>query len=406
MRSAGIFLLFSILTFSWDAVCQSKPKKPYVLFEEAESAFRDNEFNKALDLLNQCLKEDPGYLEAYSMRGSVRELLNDNDGALTDYSIYLEQFPDRSDVLMSRAILRYKVGFYDQAKEDFHRILILPPPGETNSLLYKKGMSVDDKNPVITISSSGNHTSYILNYLGLTEAKLKNYARAKGHLDSAILINPTEPDYFVNRGLVKESLNDSTALLDYQAALKLNPNHVLAKHNLKAYQSKKSQTQNLEDRLSQTIAADSTMLYPYLERAQQRYESKYYEGAYEDYSMALEIDSTNVEIWLGRGLAREKMKDYKGAFSDYTKAIDLKENFAKAWLNRGNVLVKMERHADAVEDYTVALLYFPDYSLAFYNRAMAKAKLKKHQEACADLTRAEELGMKVDGKVKEKTCSK
>ena len=406
MRSTGIFLLFSILAFSWDAVCQSKPKKPYVLFEEAESAFRDNDLSTALDLLNQCLKADPGYLEAYSMRGSVRELLNDNDGALTDYSIYLEQFPDRSEVLMSRAILRYKIGFFDQAKEDFHRILVLPSPSETNSLLYKKGMSVDDRNPVITMSPAGNHTSYVLNYLGLTEAKLKNYTQAKSHLDSAIRMNPTEPDYFVNRGLVKESMNDTTAILDYQAALKLNPNHVLAKHNLKAYQSKKAQTQNPEERLSQTIAADSTMLYPYLERAQQRYESKYYEGAYEDYSMALEIDSSNVEIWLGRGLAREKMKDYKGAFSDYTKAIDLKENFAKAWLNRGNVLTKMDRYEDAVEDYTVALLYFPEYSLAYYNRAMANVKLKKHQQACADLTKAEELGMKVDGKVKQKTCSK
>lgn len=405
MLTRALLFIF-VVTLSWDALCQAKPKKPYALFEEAESAFRDNNLNDALDLLNQCLKADPGYLEAYSMRGSVRELMNDNDGALTDYSIYLEQFPDKTDVLMSRAILRYKIGFFDQAKEDFHRILILPPTAETNSLLYKKGMSVDDKNPVITMSSQGNHRSYILNYLGLTEAKLKNYPEAKNHLDSAILLNPTEPDYFVNRGLVKESMNDSTALSDYQTALKLNPNHVLAKHNLKAFQSKKAQTQNLEERLSQTIAADSTMLYPYLERAQQRYESKYYEGAYEDYSMALEIDSMNVEIWLGRGLAREKMKDYKGAFSDYTRAIDLKENYAKAWMNRGNVLLKMERYADAVEDYTVSLLYFPDYSLAFYNRAMAKAKLKKYDEACADIKRAEELGMKVEAKVKEKTCSK
>lgn len=406
MRLTAIFLLFFTIMVMTDAFSQAKPKKPYTLFEEAESAFRDNNLSDALELLNQCLKADPGYLDAYAMRGSVRELLNDNDGALTDYSIYLEQFPDRSEVLMSRAILRYKIGFFDQAKDDFHRILVLPPPGETNSILYKKGMSVDEKNPMITMSPQGTHTSYVLNYLGLTEAKLKNYVQAKNHLDSAILFNPGEADYFVNRGLVKESLNDSTAAMDYDAALKLNPNHVLAKHNLKAYQSKKAQTQNLEERLSQTIAADSTMLYPYLERAQQRYESKYYEGAYEDYSMALEIDSMNVEIWLGRGLAREKMKDYKGAFSDYTRAIDLKENFAKAWLNRGNVLLKMERYADAVEDYTVSLLYFPDYSLAFYNRAIAKAKLKNYTEACADLTRAEELGMKVEKKVKDKTCSK
>jgi tetratricopeptide (TPR) repeat protein len=228
--------------------------------------------------------------------------------------------------------------------------------------------------------------------------------QAKVYFDSAIRLDSREPDYFVNRGLVKESLNDSTAIHDYDRALLLNPNHTLANHNLAALKSRKRQNVSLEERLSKTIAADSTMLYPYLERAQQRYESKYYEGAFDDYSNALEIDSTNVEIWLGRGLAREKLKDLKGAFSDYTRAIELKENFAKAWLNRGNVLVKLERYEDAIEDYNVALIYYPDYALAFYNRAMARIKLKKNAEACSDINQSEALGMKVDDKVKKKIC--
>jgi tetratricopeptide (TPR) repeat protein len=406
MRFTGILILFSLLAISAMVFGQNKPKKNQLLYEEAENAFRDNKAREALDLLNECLKADPGFLEAYSLRGSVKEMLNDNDGALTDYSIFLEQFPDHPEVLFSRATLRYQIGFYDQAKDDFLRLLTVPTTGETNSILYKRGMSVDDKNPMMTISSQGTHTSYIYNYLGLAESKLKNYQQAKIYFDSAIRQNPKEPDYFVNRGLAREAMTDSTAFKDYEQAITLNPNHVLAKHNLKAWKAKKAHTESLEDRLTQTIEADSTMLYPYLERAQQRYEAKYYQGAYEDYSMALEIDSMNVEIWLGRGLALEKMKDFKGAFSDYTKAIDLKENYAKAWMNRGNVLLKMERYADAIDDYNVALIYWPEYSLAFYNRAMAKSKLKKHDEACIDIKRAEELGMKVEGKVKDKICSK
>jgi tetratricopeptide (TPR) repeat protein len=265
-------------------------------------------------------------------------------------------------------------------------------------------MSVNDKNPMMT-TNQGNHTSYVFNYLGLTEAKLKSYTTAKSYFDSAIRLDSKEPDYFVNRGLVKENLSDSTAVLDYEKALQLNPGHTLAQHNLSALKAKKQQTVSPEDRLSKTIEADSTMLYPYLERAQQRYESKYYEGAMDDYTMALEIDSSNVEIWLARGLTREKMKDLKGAFSDYTRAINLKENYAKAWLNRGNVLLKLERYNDAIEDYNVALLYYPDYALGYYNRAMAKMKLKNGEEACTDLRQAETLGMKVDSKVKAKICN-
>lgn len=383
---------------------QSKPKKPYVLHEEAEALFNSGEFKEALQLLDQCLKTNPGFMEAYSLRAAVKEQLKDLDGALTDYSIYLDKFPDHQDVLLNRAVLRYKIGFYEQAKEDFVRLLRLPPAGETNAIFYKQSMSVDDRNPMMTMSAQGNHTSYIYNYLGLTEAKLQNFSRAKSYYDSAIRLNEWEPDYFVNRGLTKESLSDSTAFLDYERALRLNPGHTLARHNLNAMKAKKVQTMSVEDRLSQTISADSTMLYPYLERAQQRYESKYYEGAEEDYTNALEIDGNNEEIWLGRGLAREKLKDYKGAFSDYTKAIELKEDFAKAWLNRGNVLLKQERYEDAIEDYNVALIYYSNYAIAFYNRAMARIKLKKDEEACSDLKQAEALGMKVEGKVKSRVC--
>lgn len=384
---------------------QEKPKKPHTLLELAETAYNEGRHNEALALLDECIKFNPGYLEAYSLRGSVKELSNDLEEALTDYSIFLEEFPNHREILMNRAVLRYKLNFFEQAKEDFMHILSLPDDGETNSVFYKQSMSVDDKIPVMTISSHGHHTSYLYNYLGLIESKLKNFAQAKTYFDTAIVLNPREPDYFVNRGLAKENTNDSTAFIDYENALRLNPNHALAKHNLNALKSKKLQSMSIEERLTETIEADSTMLYPYLERAQQRYDSKYYQGAIDDYNMALEIDAKNVEIWLGRGLAREKLKDFKGAFSDYTKAIELKENFAKAWLNRGNVLMKLERYADAVEDYSVALIYYPEYTLGFYNRAMAKIKLKKSEEACSDLKRAEELGMKVEGKVKSKICT-
>lgn len=400
-RSSALIIVFSLVIYgTW---AQEKPRKPYVLHEQAEEAFNSGKYKDAQELLDECIKHNPGYFEAYALRGSVREQLNDPDGGLTDYSIYLDKNPDHLEILMSRAALRYKMGFYDQAREDFLRLLLLPYGGETNSIFYKQSTTVGDRNPMMT-TTQGSHTSYIFNYLGLTESKLKNFVTAKTYFDSAIRLESREPDYFVNRGLVKENLNDSTAFLDYERAQRLNPEHTLAQHNLSAWKARKAQSMSLEDRLSKTIEADSTMLYPYLERAQQRYEAKYYEGAKDDYSMALEIDSTDVEIWLARGLAREKLKDYKGAFSDYTKAISLKEDYAKAWLNRGNVLLKLERYNDAVEDYGVSLLYKPDYSLAFYNRAMAKIKLKKNKEACSDLRRAEELGMKVGGKVKAKIC--
>ena len=400
MRLAS-FLLLVCLAASFLSFGQDKPRKAFELYEEAEAAYNENHYAEALAILDECLRLYPGYYEGYALRGSVKEIQKDNDGALTDYSIYLEQFPDHVSVLMSRAILRYKIGFYEQAREDFLKLLTLNP-SETNTVFYRQNMTVDDRNPVMTPESG--HKSYVYNYLGLTAAKMKDHAAAIGYYNSALQLNPNEPDYFVNRGLSKEAVNDSTAVSDYERALKLNPNHTLARHNYKALKAKKGEATTFEDRLTETINQDSTMLYPYLERALQRFEGGYYKGAVEDYSNALEIDPSDAEIWLGRGLARERLKDYEGAFSDYTRAIDLKEDFFKAWINRGNVLFKLERYADAIQDFTVALLYQSNYAPAIYNRAMAKAKMKNKQGACEDLKLAEGLGMEVESKVKSKVC--
>jgi tetratricopeptide (TPR) repeat protein len=392
-------MVFSLVCFLTNG--QEKPKKPYGFFEEAEAAYNAGRYEEALVLLNECLKQYPGYFEAYSLRGSVREVLKDLGGALTDYSIYLEQFPGHLDALMSRAILRYKIGFYEQAKEDFFKLLTMEP-AETNVIFYRQNMSVGDRSPMMTPQSG--HRSYVYNYLGLTESKQKNYSTAIAYFDTALQLNLKEPDYFVNRGLAKESINDSTASADYEKALKLNYRHTLARHNLTALKAKQGENITYEDRLTETINEDSTMLYPYLERALQRFEGGYYKGAMEDYTKALEIDQSDEEIWLGRGLAREKLKDFEGAFSDYTKAIDIKEDFFKAWINRGNVLFKLERYSDAIEDFNVALIYQADYAPAFYNRAMAKMKMKNKEDACVDLKRAEALGMAVEKKVKSKIC--
>jgi tetratricopeptide (TPR) repeat protein len=402
MRASLILFVFFSLIFTWANAQNGKPKKSFQYYEEAEALYNAGKFAEARQVLDECLKLYPGYLDAYPLRAGAKEQLKDLDGALTDYSIYLEKFPDNPDVVMSRAVLRYNLGFYNQAKEDFVRMLNLSSE-ETNAIFFRQNMSVSDKNAMMTTTGQ-QHNAVVFNYLGLIESKLKDPKVAIEYYNKAIALDPREPDFLVNRGLAKEVLSDSTAITDYELALRLNPDHVLAKHNFEALNTKRTHTITAEERLTRTIEVDSTMLYPYLERAQQRFESGFYKGALEDYNQALLLDEHNVEIWFARGLTKERLKDYQGAFSDYTKAIDLKEDYAKVWLSRGNVLLKLERYHDAVEDYNVALVYWPDYAPAFYNRAMAKLKLKQDAEACVDFKHAEELGMEVDAKLKSKAC--
>ncbi|MEJ1240042.1 tetratricopeptide repeat protein [Chryseolinea sp. T2] len=391
----------TILLCSMYAGAQQKRSDTRKICEQARTAYESASYEEALALANKCLEEDPGNMETYITRGSTREQLKDLQGALTDYGIYNDRFPDQPDVLYSLATLRYTLGFYEQSKMDFIKLLGLQS-AETNTVFFRIGASGSGSNQVT--SKATGMEAIIFNYLGLVDTKLKHYPEAIKWLDSAIALQKKEPDYYVNRGIARQAMGDTTAIADFKQALVINPQHVAARANIANLQHSKGATQDSMDEIEKAIESDSSMLHPYLARAFQRMEGGYYKGALEDYDHAIEIEARDPDIWFNRGLVKEKLNDYKGAFTDYTQAIELNEKHDKAWLNRGNVLLKLGRYKEATEDYTVALTFHPDYAVAYYNRAVAFQRLKQPSLACTDLKKSEELGYKVGEKVKKEIC--
>lgn len=395
-------VFFSICLF-WVSIgtYAQKIRESEQLLEKGLALYEQKQYNEALAAFTEAAQKDALFADAYLHRAYTRERLNDLEGAITDYNIYLEIKPDRTEAIFSRGLLYFRTNRFEQAKADFIKVKTLPP-GETNTIFYQQGASAKGSHQIIT--AQGSMKALLLNYLGSTETKLTHYQQAIPYLDSAILLEPKVADYYVNRGLAKEGLNDApAAIIDYKMALELQSDHPVALLNLGILERKVLGKTEV-DYLEYAIESDSSMLAPYLERAFQRMEGGYYKGALEDYVKALEINPKDPDIWLNCGLVREKLADLKGAYSDYTKAIELNEKFEKAWLNRGNVLTKLGRHQDAIEDYTVAIIHQPEYPAAFYNRALAFHKLKQSSKACEDLKRAEQLGMKVETKVKKEIC--
>ena len=82
------------------------------------------------------------------------------------------------------------------------------------------------------MTAQGAIKPQIFNYLGLVETKLGHYKEAITWLDSAIALRRKEADYYVNRGIAKEGMNDPTAMQDYDTAILLRPDHAVALHNI------------------------------------------------------------------------------------------------------------------------------------------------------------------------------
>ncbi len=395
------FTIYILFLLSVEMAVAQKQRTPAELYALGERAIQNQSFRTALAHFNECLRIDPYYWDAYSLRGFAKEKLGDSKGAITDYNIYLEAKPTDSDAILTRGLLRYNNGQWAAAKDDFKKLLSLPP-GETNTVFFQTDKS-GQGNKVIT--TQGNSKAIYLNYLGLIEWKLKQYKQGIAYLDSAIQLEKSTADYYVNRGLIRQSSKDTVgALADFKQALTLDDDHPTATHNVAVLSGFQGNLTESEKQLTDAISKNPKLPFSYSERGYVRLKLKNWKGAIDDFTQAISLDSDEPDNYLQRGVAKEKSKDNPGALADYAHATRIKSDYESAWLHRGNLLTKMNRHAEAIEDYTIAISLYPDYSLAYYNRALTYHKLGKLKEACSDLKQAQRLQMKIDTKVMTSIC--
>jgi tetratricopeptide (TPR) repeat protein len=85
-------------------------------------------------------------------------------------------------------------------------------------------------------------------------------------------------------------------------------------------------------------------------------------------------------------------KDYQGAIENYTKAIELNPNYSEAYVNRGDTKTKIQDYQGAIADFSKAIELNPKNSDAYYNRGVSNSKLNQKESACLDWIKAEELG--------------
>ena len=384
-------LLIAAFAFVANALSAQDRNLARRCFEEGEVAYLGGRFAESLDHYNRGLAIDAGFYEAYPSRAAVKERLGDWSGAVTDYNIFLEAFPENREAHFGRGLARYHAGQYDFAAADFRYLLETPSSGETNTIFYRQSPMGGGTDRIVT--AQGDLRDHIYNYLGLALYEQGNYSEAISSFDSAIQLNPQEPDYFTHRGLARQDNGDAEgAEADYRLALRLDPSHSIAYHNLSILLKGRGEQESRE-LLDKAIENNPELSYPYIERGAYLLEEEDYTGALRDFNTALQLDPKSAENWLNRGLAKEKVGDLRGAYHDFTRTIALAPQLEKAWLSRGNILTKQQRFAEAVEDYSVAITYYPEYGIAWLNRAIAHHRLGKKQAACADARRAASLGV-------------
>jgi len=212
--------------------------------------------------------------------------------------------------------------------------------------------------------------------------------------------------------------NISAAQQLYNAVLKHQPNHPVAKKGLRrlkkclpSNQSVQAQPTNpLQDQINLLIklynsgqmknaeqackqllqtCPQSLIVYNILGAAFQG-QGKL-QNAVQAFDKVIQYKPSDAEAHNNRGAALRGLGQLEEAVKSYDKAIQLKPDFVEANYNRGNALRDLGQLEEAVKSYDKAIQLKPDYANAYSNRGNALRDLGQLEEAVTCFDKAIQL---------------
>jgi tetratricopeptide (TPR) repeat protein len=374
-------------------------------YEKGLNFFEHDQIPEAIEYLSRSTSLDPNNYLAFYFLGASYEKVPDPEKSLLNYNICLALKPDFTEGLFSRANLLLRSGSYEQAIDDYHRLLN-NPSGETQAIFFK-GIGYGDKDgdtgfdEVLTMTDReiDVHNSLAQGYM-----QLNRYDSAVYHFSEAIQLNPKEDLYYVNRGLafLNWGKTDSAAI-DFQKALKINPDNSLAAYNLTLLNPENS-SESLEQ-LNRIISSNPRLPYAFASRAFYYFQQENYHLAIQDYDTAILLDENNASYYLNRGMCYEKIENLAATLRDYLSAVNLDPGDPAGWYNLGNILHKQEKYEDAVEAYSTSIRMDSGRGTAYYNRGLTYFKMGKKKKACEDMQQAASLEVDSALNFIEKHCN-
>ena len=273
----------------------------------------------------------------------------------------LEESDDDFEVYKERGDLRAKLGFYNDAIDDYKKSLELNPNyKEADKALTDTKNNLDIYNNSLINKDYTKDPMYYFSKAHNLYNKRK-YEEAIENYNKSIDLDPNNSYAYNNRGLAKNNLEQYfNALKDYDndKAIELDPNNSVIYYNR---------------------GLAKTHLWQY-------------EEAIEDYNKAIELDNNNSTAYYNRGLVKSYLGQYKEAIEDYNKTIELDHNNSHAYNNRGNAKDDLGRYKEAIKDYDKAIELNPNDRAAYHNRGLVKNYLRQYEEAMKDYDKAIELG--------------
>lgn len=398
-------------------------------FSKGVVAYKEGDYNKALEYFNADIEEDPQSSFSYLYRAFIYKYNDELSAALKDINSFLKTLSSKEKKALSsgyafRASLYEKLENYEKASEDYAEAIKLNPDDidlyisranfyfntdefDKAEADYKKALEIDETSTQAYAGLSRNYISQ------------KNYVAAKKTIDKLIKLSPKDVSgyflyawlssaqelhddainsifYALSLDLTNSTLRDqfylyakknySLAIAKVNSELVSNPESI-SWYNIRTtlYENSNNYAKAILDynKLLTLVDEDEKSLYYYYRGFCYSHIDKL-ELAIEDYTRAINLDSTTAYVYSARGAVSELSGDFRGAKADFTKAILLDpqnfwNHFVMARLEEkhfGNKEAAMKEYNEALslnKESIYALFYRGRlYSNKFNNKESAQ----------------------------------
>ncbi len=248
-------------------------------------------------------------------------------------------------------------------------------------------------------------------YLGLVSDdnndKLNYYTKA-------IKANPEFADAYINRGLVKNELQDyEGSIEDYNKAIELDPKCSLAYNNRGYTKHKKGDFEGalsdynkailLNPKLNIALDNKAKLLSEVCLKDDSEFSTKYYlslgiqeinkgnflEGI-KNVDESLKYNDKSDIAYFYKAIAYHNLNNVDLSYENYTKAIDINKKMIDAYYNRGQLVLK-DNPKQALDDFVTAVALDPKFIDAYYAIAAIQKNLGQYENAIKNLDKILEL---------------
>lgn len=124
-----------------------------------------------------------------------------------------------------------------------------------------------------------------------------------------------------------------------------------------------------------------TTMNDYYQQGLAKAQAQNYQGAIEDFELALIANPAAAEVYYRRGLVYFDLGNNLNAISDYTRSIDLQPQQRDAYYGRSLVRLILKNLSGALADINQAILFARDYAPAYQLKGNICQKLAQRQES-------------------------